>query len=341
MESKADIIDSIIISLYKNDIISEEKIQQAKQDITVSLHDYSLLPITSTEITESKDIRDRELISYYIKRKKICNIADNSISQVLLVVKQLMSVIDKPLDSVEKDDIEDFLFIYQKKSNCKFSTMDNKRRLLMSFFGCISDCGKILKNPMIGVHAIKCESKLKTPLSDIEIEKIKSGCEDVRDLALIYFLLETGVRVQECSLLNVGDIDFVNKKCKVFGKGKKEREVYFSGKSYYWLKKYLDMRESIDDSDPLFVTKRTYKTNNKRLAISGIQNALRKIGRRCGVVRLHPHLLRATFATRLAQSGTPINVIAKILGHANLNTVNRYVILSMDFIEREVRKVAV
>lgn len=98
------------------------------------------------------------------------------------------------------------------------------------------------------------------------------------------------------------------------------------------LKKYLNNRNggcAIDS--PLFSTLiKPYRHMNK----SGVENILKTLGENSGVIRLHPHLLRATFATNLSKKGVPIDVIAKLLGHANLNTITRYVLVTDDYIQK-------
>ena len=70
---------------------------------------------------------------------------------------------------------------------------------------------------------------------------------------------------------------------------------------------------------------------------SGVEAMMRKVGMKSGVVRIHPHLLRATFATRLAEKDTDIGIIAKLLGHTDLQSVNRYVLTDQNKIEQTVR----
>ena len=87
------------------------------------------------------------------------------------------------------------------------------------------------------------------------------------------------------------------------------------------------------DNAPLF---KSFKSND-RIHKSGVEAMMRKVGTKSGVVRIHPHLLRATFATRLAEKDTDIGVIAKLLGHSDLQSVNRYVLTDQNKIEQTVR----
>ena len=85
---------------------------------------------------------------------------------------------------------------------------------------------------------------------------------------------------------------------------------------------------------PLFVSvKHPYNAIQKET----VEQMVRNLGQSSGVVRVHPHLFRATYATRLAQKGVSVNIIAKSLGHANLNTVERYALLDNVHIEQSIR----
>ena len=176
-----------------------------------------------------------------------------------------------------------------------------------------------------------------------EITKIKLSCYDrPRDIALIVFLLETGIRVSECMNLDISDVDFDKREVKILGKGNKERIVYFTGKSNVLLKRYLDSREDINSELPCCCGVPLFVNDNKphgRMSKSSIEHLLKKIGKDSGVTRIHPHLLRATFATELANKDMPLDMIAKLLGHANMNTLKYYVLRDYDEIQHSYRKI--
>ena len=177
---------------------------------------------------------------------------------------------------------------------------------------------------------------VKQPLSEIEIEVILMACGELkpvarkRAVAIMYFLLDTGVRVSELCSLNVDSLDFNDRRGIVLGKGNKERYIYFSQRTVVRLKDYLATREDAKNRKdvPLFAS---LDLPHERMHKGGIENILRQLGNLSGVYRLHPHLVRATFATNLSKNGVPIEVIAKLLGHANLNTIHRYVLVTDDF----------
>ena len=124
--------------------------------------------------------------------------------------------------------------------------MDIKRKYLSSVFSYLYKHKKIADNPMSIVEPVKYKKCIKVPLKDEEIELLKINTTNSRDLAIIHFFLDTGVRVSELCGINLEDVDFKNYTCKVLGKGNKERTVAFSGKTAMRLNEYLKQRKDIN-----------------------------------------------------------------------------------------------
>ena len=136
---------------------------------------------------------------------------------------------------------------------------------------------------------------------------------------MIDFLLSTGIRVGELVRLNIGDIDFAERECVVYGKGDKERKAYFDAKTKIHLLNYIESRT--DGNETLFVS--LNKPHN-RLTESGVELRLREMGKKLGVEKVHPHKFRRTMATRAIEKGMPIEQVQKILGHEKIDTTLRY-----------------
>ena len=197
--------------------------------------------------------------------------------------------------------------------------MDNIRRNLSSFFSWLEEEDYILKSPMHRIHKIKTRQQVKETISDEAIEKLRDHCSCKRDLAMIDLLYSTGIRVGELVNLNVSDVDFEARECVVFGKGDKERRVYFDAKAKLHLQEYLASRS---DSNPaLFVT---LDAPNERLKISGVEIRIRNLGRSLNLEKIHPHKFRRTMATRAIDKGMPIEQVQKILGHSQIDTTMQY-----------------
>ena len=171
------------------------------------------------------------------------------------------------------------------------------------------------------IHKIKTKQQVKETISDEAIERLRDHCKCARDLAIIDFLYSTGIRVGE--LVNRSELDFEARECVVFGKGDKERRVYFDAKAKLHLQNYLQMRT--DENPALFVT---LDAPYDRLKISGVEIRLRELGRSLNLEKIHPHKFRRTMATRAIDKGMPIEQVQKILGHSQLGTTMQYAIVN-------------
>lgn len=335
-----------MITMYLNEIMERfdgSDLQYLKDKFWAVSFNFCVDRIDSTEISTTNGETTEILFNYFRIGKLSSGKAEGTIDQYRRVVYQLCDFCHKELNMITTDDVLYFLTKYKKTYNVKESTMDSKRKYLSSVFTYLHKHKKLNENPMDLVEPVKYKKCIKVPLSDEEIETLKINCSNARDLAIIQFSLDTGVRVSELCGINLSDIDFRRYTCKVLGKGNKERTVSFSGKTMMRINEYLKQRKDINfngafmqytDDTPLFKSFR----NCDRIHKGGVEAMMRKLGSKSGVIRLHPHLLRATFATRLAEKGTDIGIIAKLLGHANLSTIDRYVLIDQTMIDRVVRQ---
>lgn len=174
---------------------------------------------------------------------------------------------------------------------------------------------------------------MKETISDEAIETLRDSCTCLRDLAMIDLLYSTGIRVGELVKLNVADINFEERECVVFGKGNKERRVYFDAKAKLHIIKYLESRT--DNNPALFVT---LDSPYSRLKISGVEIRIRELGRKNNLGRIHPHKFRRTMATRAIDKGMPIEQVQKILGHSQIDTTMEYAIVNQNNVKNAHRK---
>lgn len=231
--------------------------------------------------------------------------------------KFLLGVGKDPTEIVTQD-IRKYLADYKRERSVSNTTLDNMRRVFQSFFTWMHREGYVLKDPCAAVNKIRADKIIKNPYSDEEMELMREAAKNLREKAIIEVLYSTGMRIGELEKLNKDDIDFVNGKAIVFGKGAKEREVYFNVKAQLALKKYLENRN--DTNEALFVG---LQSPYNRLKVSTYEKILRELGDRCGV-HCHPHRFRRTCATILLNKGMPIQEVSKILGHAKLETTMIY-----------------
>ncbi|MDB6238435.1 site-specific tyrosine recombinase/integron integrase [Lactobacillus amylovorus] len=282
---------------------------------------------------EKKKISNQEYLNKFLEAKKIEGCSERTIKYYKVTVEQLLKKVLHPIRKVTTEQMREYLFDYQKINNCGKTTIDNVRRNISSFFSWLEEEDYILKSPMRRIHKIRAEKLVKNVITDEDIERLRDGCDCLRDVAMIDLLYSTGIRVGELVRLNRADINFSERECVVFGKGDKERRVYFDAKSKIHLINYLKSR--IDDNPALFVS--LDKPYN-RLKISGVEIRLRQLGRKLHLDRVHPHKFRRSMATRAIDKGMPIEQVQKILGHSQIDTTMQYAIVNQNNVKAAHRK---
>ena len=162
---------------------------------------------------------------------------------------------------------------------------------------------------------------------------MRDSCSELRDLAIIDMLAYTGMRIGEMVLLNKSDTIFSERECVVFGKGAKERIVYFDARTKIHLSNYINSRT--DNNPALFVSLRN---PHSRLQINGIESRLKVIGESMGINRVHPHKFRRTLATMAIDKGMPIEQLQRLLGHQKIDTTLQYAMVKQSNVKQAHRK---
>lgn len=278
-------------------------------------------------------INNSEFLQRFLEAKKIEGCSERTIQYYRTTVNKLLSKVTQPIRKVTTEDMREYLVDYQKVNNCGKTTIDNVRRNISSFFSWLEEEDYILKSPMRRIHKIRSKKTVKKVITDEEIERLRDGCTCLRDVAMIDLLYSTGIRVGELVRLNVSDVNFNERECVVFGKGDKERRVYFDAKAKIHLQDYLNSRN--DDNPALFVT---LDRPFDRLKISGVEIRLRELGRSLNLEKIHPHKFRRTMATRAIDKGMPIEQVQKILGHSQIDTTMQYAIVNQNNVKAAHRK---
>ena len=263
--------------------------------------------------------KNDEYLEMFINAKRIEGCSHRTLKYYRSSVQHMFSMIETPVRKITTEQLREYLTKYQKINDCGKSTVDNIRRNISSFFSWLEEEDHILKSPMRRIHKIKTETKIKETISDEDIEKLRDHCEERRDIAIIDLLYSTGIRVGELVNLDIKDINFEERECIVYGKGEKERRVYFDAKTKLHLQNYIESRT--DDNPALFVT---LDAPHNRLKISGVEIRLRMLGRKLNMVKIHPHKFRRTMATRAIDKGMPIEQVQKLLGHSQIDTTMHY-----------------
>lgn len=282
-----------------------------------------LLKTFSEKEATQEVVDNAEYLRLFLDAKKIEGCSDRTIHYYKTTVEKLLMYIETPVRKMTTEEIRRYLVEYQKMNNCSKVTVDNVRRNISSFFAWLEEEDYILKSPMKRIHKIKTKQQVKETISDEAIEQLRDHCECSRDLAIIDLLYSTGIRVGELVNLNISDVNFEARECVVFGKGDKERKVYFDAKAKIHLQLYLNSRN--DDNPALFVT---LDAPYDRLKISGVEIRMRNLGRSLNLTKIHPHKFRRTMATRAIDKGMPIEQVQKILGHSQIDTTMQYAIVN-------------
>ena len=278
-------------------------------------------------------ISNEEFLKMFLDAKRIEGCSDRTIKYYRVTIEHLLKNVVSPIRKITTEMMRAYLVDYQKINNCGKTTVDNIRRNISSFFSWLEEEDYILKSPMRRIHKIKTQKTVKNIISDEEIEKLRDNCKNIRDTAMIDLLYSTGIRVGELVKLNIEDIDFSERECVVFGKGDKERRVYFDAKSKIHLKNYIESRK--DNNPALFVT---LNAPYDRLKISGVEIRIRELGRMLNLEKVHPHKFRRTMATRAIDKGMPIEQVQKILGHSQIDTTMQYAIVNQNNVKASHRK---
>lgn len=251
---------------------------------------------------QKKDISNEDYMRLFLDAKKIEGCSERTIQYYRVTITHMLSQFTMPIRKITTDEMRSYLVDYQKINNCSKVTVDNIRRNISSFFSWLEEEDYILKSPMRRIHKIKTKTVVKEVISDENMEMMRDGCSEVRDLAMIDLLYSTGIRVGELVNLDISDVDLERRECIVYGKGDKERRVYFDAKAKIHLQSYLASR--CDDNSALFVT---LDSPHDRLKISGVEIRLRELGKTLGLPRVHPHKFRRTMATRAIDKGCPLS----------------------------------
>lgn len=274
-----------------------------------------------------------ELLEMFLSAKRVEGCSEKTLRYYETTIRRMFAAVDSHVTRMQTDDLRGYLSEYRQQSQCSKSNIDNIRRIMSSFFTWLEDENYILKSPVRRIHKIRSSMTVKETYTDEALETMRDQCGCLRDLAMIDLLASTGMRVGELVKLNRDDIDFENRECVVFGKGSKERPVYFDARTKIHLKNYLESRS--DDDPALFVS---LLSPYKRLEISGVEVRLRKLGRRLGITKVHPHKFRRTLATRAIDKGMPIEQVQRLLGHAKIDTTMQYAMVNQNNVKISHRK---
>lgn len=324
--------------------MKEQLISQVQQQMLPYLNNEQLAKLRTAmeyclhglEITATDQPQEQEqpnVVAAFIAAKRIEGCSEKTLTYYRKTIETMTAGIGKTPQQITTDDIRQYLTAYQVQRKSSKVTIDNIRRILATFYSWLEDEDYIVKSPVRRIHKVKTAKVIKDTYTDEALELMRDNCGTLRDLAIIDLLASSGMRVGEMVALNRDDINFNERECVVFGKGSKQRLVYFDARTKIHLQNYLDSRT---DSDPaLFVTLRS---PFQRLQIGGVEVRLRELGKRLLIPKVHPHKFRRTLATSAIDKGMPIEQVQQLLGHQKIDTTMHYAMVKQQNVKLAHRK---
>ncbi len=304
---------------------------------------------TSKLVSYSKDSRDEQLRKFLLFLELEKSLADNTLASYEFDLNKFKSFLDelkvKDFISVNESHIDKFL-AKLKKDN-KASTNARILSALRQFYDFLIALREIQINPFENFDSPKLVRNLPDILNYDEIVKIFNQIEvtkdempdklGLRDRAILETMYACGLRVSELIGLKTSNIfpdEFI---IRVFGKGSKERIVPIGSEALVWIKLYLTSARSglstPKSEDYLFLNWRGGK-----LSRMSIWNILDKYSKMAKIEKkIHPHILRHSFATHLLEGGADLRAIQEMLGHADISTTQIYTHVDISYL-KEVHK---
>ena len=310
--------------------LNNGELEQLQKVLKIVLQDFDVTP-AKADVPES--FSNDEFVELFLAAKRIEGCSEKTLQYYFATIQNMLIGINKPIKHITTDNLREYLMKHQEEKQSSRVTIDNIRRILSSFFAWLEDEDYIIKSPVRRIHKVKTGTNIKETYSDESLELMRDNCEELRDLAMIDILASTGMRVGELVLLNIEDVNFNERECVVFGKGDKERIVYFDARTKIHLKNYLESRTDLNPA--LFVSLK-YPFN--RLQISGVEVRLRELGKRLNIPKVHPHKFRRTLATMAIDKGMPIEQLQKLLGHERIDTTMQYAMVKQSNVKLAHRK---
>ena len=256
----------------------------------------------------------------YLKYEK--SYSDNTILNYEKDIEEFISI-NKDILNIKYKDIKDYLIELNSNKLSK-SSISRKLCSLRNFYKYLVKQNIVSNNPFNMVHNPKLDFKLPNYLDNSELDKIFEYSNNdkmyLRDKLIIELLFDTGIRVSEAVHIKLSDINGNN--IKIFGKGSKERIVYFGEYFNDLFNKYLVFRNKLvgNKHEYLLINSRGDKISDR-----GIRLIIDKICTKCNLNKHYsPHSLRHSFATSMLECGADITTVKELLGHSSTASTSIY-----------------
>lgn len=272
-------------------------------------------------------------IASFLAAKKIDGLSPKTLKSYRDNLNAFARRVDKHVSSINADDIREYIG-YLSDRGLADSTLQLHVNILRSFFAWMNLEDIIKKNPMLKIKSLKVDKlRARRPLTAEQLEKLRDECQTYKEKALVEFMVSSGCRLSEVIGIQVEQVNWHERSVVVLGKGNKERTVYFSVRAKVMLQAYLEQRRG---GEALFASSRApYGPMQDR----AVQKILKALGERAAIPqRVHPHILRHTFASNAINAGMDITIIQQLLGHSDPKTTLIYAELSPRMVRYEYEK---
>ena len=268
-------------------------------------------------------MKEKEEFLEYLKYEK--RFSNHTIINYEKDINSFINLTNKKINEIELEYIKKYLKVLHEKKY-KSTSISRKISTIKSFFKYLEAENKIKKNPLILVSNPKKEKHLPTFLNYKDLEKLLNTPnletkEGKRDALIMEMLYSTGIRVSELVNIKLKDINEIEKKIIILGKGNKERYVYYGKQCENLLNIYMNERKQIKtEEEYLFLNKHGKKINDRIIRMIIEKNSkLANIN-----MKITPHTLRHTYATHMLNEGADLKSVGDLLGHQNLSTTQIY-----------------
>lgn len=287
------------------------------------------------------EVAIEDFINYCIFEKGLSDKTKESYSYDLKMYTTFLQKRKKEnVKEITEEDITEFLK-YRSNIQEATSTIAHNLTVIKNFHAYLLKIGVVVQDVSINISRPKLKKSIPRSLSMEDIDKLLDiqldTVFDYRNKAMIELMYGAGLRVSELISLDLHSIDFVNCLIRITGKGSKERMVPIGEYSIYYLKLYLEKRDSMlkkEACNALFLN-----NHGKRMTRQGFFKNLKQILKKQGLREdIHPHTLRHSFATHLLSRGADLRSIQELLGHSDISTTKIYTHVSDEKVMEDYKK---
>lgn len=321
MTVKESLVNKIVGELEAD--LNSEQLRKVNMLLLMYLEPFELVK-SSTDLVIYDEKSDAAAYHQFMVSKKIQGLSDGTLKLYMQTINFFMSKLRKPFKDITTNDIRLFIANREIQDRISKGTLARERGCIVRFFHWLYIEEFIDRDPGARVEKIKVPKRRKQEFSELEVEKLRSAASNAKETLIIELLLSTGCRVSELVSLNFSDYDQENDSIEVIGKGDKQRTLYFNAKAKLALNHYL--KEVPHITGPLFYG----QTKGEEMTTAGVQKLVKRLGKRAGVLNVHPHRFRRTAATLARRHGMPIELVSRFLGHENIETTMAYSMINDD-----------